>query len=56
MRILTFPVLPVLTLICRSRKHKTVTHTPSKNAKSPMTMYPKAALPPYILAAVSKSE
>ena len=31
--------------ICRSRKHRTVTHTPSKNAKSPMTMYPKAAPP-----------
>ena len=33
-----------------------VTHTPSKNAKSPMTMYPKAAPPPYMLAVVSKPE
>ena len=29
---------PSSQLICRSRKHRTVTHTPSKNAKSPMTM------------------
>ena len=56
MRILAFLFCPSSRFICRSRKHRTVTHTPSKNAKSPMTMYPKAAPPPYMLAAVSKPE
>ena len=36
-----------------SLKHRTVTHTPSTNAKSPMMIYPAAALPLKMPAAVS---